>query len=118
MLSWFEIPVLDMVRAVAFYSRVFSIEMEVTENGEHAMAYFPCPGEGTGGALVKGPGSVPSGTGTIVYLNAGDDLADGLMQIEDAGGRVIMGKTALGEAGFFALFIDTEGNKLALHSNE
>lgn len=114
--SWFEIPVLDMARAVRFYGHVCAVEFEVTETGEHAMAFFPSGDGQVGGALVAGPGCVPSGAGTLVYLNAGDDLERALAQVEEAGGRVVLGKTQLGDAGYFALFIDTEGNKLALHS--
>lgn len=113
---WFEIPVLDMLRAVAFYNHVCSVQLEVTENGEHSMAFFPHEDGNVGGALVAGPGCVPSGSGTLIYLNAGDDLQLALSHVEEAGGRVVLGKTVLGDAGYFALFIDTEGNKLALHS--
>lgn len=116
MIRWFEIPVLDMARAVAFYGHVCSVALEVTENGDHAMAFFPHEPGNVGGALVAGPGCVPSGSGTLVYLNAGDDLIKALRHVEEAGGRVVLGKTVLGDAGYFALFIDTEGNKLALHS--
>ena len=105
-----------MSRAVAFYSRVFSIEMELAGSAEHAMAFFPNPAHEVGGALVAGRGCTPSGTGTLVYLNAGHDLGPSLLRVADAGGRVVMGKTALGEAGFFAIILDTEGNKVALHS--
>ncbi|MFT7171111.1 MAG: putative enzyme related to lactoylglutathione lyase [Paracoccaceae bacterium] len=115
-ISWFEIPVHDLVRAKAFYSLLLSIKMQVTQSGDHAMAYFPNEDGGVGGALVAGPGSVPSGTGPLIYLNAGEDLTGALAQVEGAGGRVILGKSSLGDAGNFALFIDTEGNKLALHS--
>jgi len=101
---------------VGFYSQVFAMDMEITRSGDHAMSFFPAEEGGVGGALVAGPGSIPSGTGPLIYLNAGEDLLPSLAQVESAGGRVVLGKTSLGEAGFFALFIDTEGNKLALHS--
>ncbi|MFT4647575.1 MAG: putative enzyme related to lactoylglutathione lyase [Planctomycetota bacterium] len=116
--SWFEIPVLDMTRAVDFYRHILSVEMEVTQAGDHSMAAFPQGPGGVGGALVQGPGSVPSPAGTLVYLNAGDDLDAALELVADSGGRVIMEKTPVGDAGCFALFIDTEGNKIALHSDE
>ncbi len=118
LVSWFEIPVHDMERAVEFYNLVFSVELEVNLSGEHAMAFFPTAEGAVGGALVKGPGSIPSGTGTLAYLNAGSDLPAVLALVEQAGGRVVMGETTLGDAGHFALFLDTEGNKLALHYNE
>jgi predicted enzyme related to lactoylglutathione lyase len=89
--------------------------MEVAVNGEFAMAYFPVD-KGIGGALIYGPGCVPSDTGTLVYLNAGNDLDGILGRVDLAGGRVIMPKSLVSEAaGWFALFIDSEGNRVALH---
>ena len=115
--SWFEIPALDLNRAVAFYNHIYNIEMETTENNGYAMALFPAD-NGIGGAIVVGEGSTPSETGTLVYLNAGKDLAPILGRVEQAGGRVILDKTLISEEdGCFALFIDTEGNKMALHSS-
>lgn len=113
--SWFEIPVYDIQRAARFYGSIYSMEMEVAVNGEFAMAYFPAD-KGIGGALIYGPGCVPCDTGTLVYLNAGADLDGILGRVELAGGRVIMPKTLISEsAGSFALFIDSEGNRVALH---
>jgi hypothetical protein len=69
-----------------------------------------------GGALIAGPGCIPNDTGILIYLNAGNDLDGVLGRVELAGGRVIMPKTLISEsAGSFALFIDSEGNRLALH---
>lgn len=113
---WFEIPVLNMRRAVAFYDHVCSVQLEVTDSGEHAMAFFPHEADEIGGALVAGPGCTPSDTGALIYLNAGEDLDAALTRVEEAGGRVVLGRTALGDAGYFALFLDTEGNKLAFHT--
>lgn len=114
-ISWFEIPVYDLGRATLFYSTICDMRMDVVENGDFAMAYFPA-GAGIGGALVQGPGCHPSATGVLIYLNAGNDLDAILARVEMAGGRVIMPRTLIGEqAGHFALFIDSEGNRLALH---
>lgn len=114
-ISWFEIPVYDIRRAARFYGTIYNLEMEVTVNGEFAMAYFPAD-KGIGGALIFGPGCVPSDTGTLVYLNAGNDLDGILGRVDLAGGRVIMPKTLISDsAGSFALFIDSEGNRVALH---
>ncbi len=115
--SWFEIPALNLQRAVGFYQHIYGIEMETTEASGYSMALFPAD-NGIGGAIVVGEGSIPSETGTLVYLNGGKDLSLVLDKIEGAGGRVVLGKTLISEdAGYFALFIDTEGNKLAIHSN-
>ena len=92
--------------------------MNTVELNGFAMSYFPTD-SGIGGAVVTGPGCVPSEVGPLVYLNAGEDLNNVLSKVNEAGGRVVMGKTFLGEsAGYFALFIDSEGNRLALHSQK
>jgi predicted enzyme related to lactoylglutathione lyase len=117
-ISWFEIPVVNFDQAINFYNHIYEIDMEqVTLNG-YRMAFFPSS-NGIGGALVSGPGSLPSETGVLVYLNAGKDLNNVLSRIEPAGGRIVMPKTLISEEeGYFAIFIDSEGNKLALHSQE
>ncbi|MBL0129414.1 MAG: VOC family protein [Flavobacteriales bacterium] len=113
--SWFEIPVYDIHRATAFYNAIYNMEMEVAYNGDFAMAYFPAE-NGIGGALVQGPGCIPNDTGTLIYLNASFDMDNILARIDLSGGRVIMTKTLISEsAGSFALFIDSEGNRMALH---
>lgn len=113
--SWFEIPAYDLHRAATFYNTIYNMQMEVVHNGDFVMAYFPAD-KGIGGALIQGPGCYPNETGVLIYLNAGDDMDSILGRIELAGGRIIMPKTLIGEqAGYFALFIDSEGNRLALH---
>lgn len=115
--SWFEIPVSDLSRAQKFYSAVFGSEFDVAENGPIKMAMFK--GEptaaGAAGALVSGPGSTPSQTGALVYF-ACDDLSNELKKIEENGGKVVMPKTDIGQWGFIAQFIDSENNRVALHS--
>ncbi len=116
--NWFEIPVLNLNRAVAFYNHLYDIQMEMTELNEYAMAFFPTD-NGIGGALVMGPGSIPSETGSLIYLNGGENLQILMTKVENAGGRIILEKTKIDDdSGYFGLFIDTEGNKLALHSKK
>ena len=113
--TWFEIPAYDMERAKAFYDHIYGIRMETSHTGEFAMAYFPAD-QGIGGAVVQGPGCLPNDTGALIYLNAGSNLELLLGRVAEAGGRVVMGRTLISEeSGWFALFIDTEGNRLALH---
>ena len=114
--SWFEIPALNFDKAVAFYDHIYDIKMERVVNATHSMAVFPAD-KGVGGAVVYGPGSVPGHTGPLVYLNGGKDLEVILARVPKAGGRIVMPKTLIDkESGYFAIFIDSEGNKLALHS--
>ena len=115
--SWFEIPALNFEKAVAFYDHIYDIKMERVVNATHSMAVFPA-NKGVGGAVVCGPGSVPGQAGPLVYLNGGKDLGVILSRVPEAGGRIVMPKTLIDkESGYFAIFIDSEGNKMALHSN-
>jgi predicted enzyme related to lactoylglutathione lyase len=114
--SWFEIPAIDFKEAVEFYQYIFGITMEQNITTANAMAFFPTI-TGIGGAVVTGSGYKPSDSGSLIYLNAGNDLSLVLDKVEPAGGRIIMTKTLISEeSGYFAIFIDSQGNKLALHS--
>lgn len=116
--NWIEIPVTDLQRAQRFYSAIFDYEMPTQPMGKLMMGFLPSRmGEGVGGAVVFGDGYVPSHDGPKVYLNGGDDLQQVLDRIPGAGGKVVMGKTEITpEIGYFAVFDDTEGNRLYLHS--
>lgn len=119
-INWFEIPVTDISRAKAFYERIFEIKMEEMELPGMQYAMFPFdPAKGNiAGGLAKSPMHTPATTGSLVYLNANPDLQQVLDRIENAGGKVTMQKTSIGQNGFMAFFNDTEGNKIALHSNK
>jgi predicted enzyme related to lactoylglutathione lyase len=116
--SWFEIPAYNHYRSVTFYNYIYGIQMTSVELNGFAMGFFPAE-NGIGGAIVSGPGCVPSEIGPLLYLNGGEDLNNVLSKVNEAGGRVVMEKTFLSEsAGYFAMFIDSEGNRLALHSKK
>lgn len=116
-INWFEIPVLDYNRAKKFYSTVLDGEVTDMPMPEAKYGVLPCDmKEGVGGGLIQMEGAKPSQDGVVVYLNGGDDLANGLAKVESAGGKIIIPKTAIGPNGFMAQFIDTEGNRVALHS--
>jgi len=116
--SWFEIPAINFQEAVNFYNYIFEIEMEQVITDDIATAYFPVT-TGVGGAITTGYSNETSSTGPLIYLNGGDDLNIVLSKVEEAGGRVIMPKTLISEnAGYFGVFIDSQGNKLALYSKK
>ncbi len=118
-INWFEVPAKDFHRAKAFYENVLDASMDEMkmENMGITMAFFPADWQkGIGGGIAFGPGYQPSETGALVYLNGGDDLNVPLSRVEAAGGKVILPKTSLGEHGFMAQFIDSEGNRVAFHS--
>jgi predicted enzyme related to lactoylglutathione lyase len=115
-LNWFEIPTSNLDRAMKFYSAIFGVELTSMETTPgYKMAIFPAE-DGVGGALLQGEGYVPSTEGTLVYLNGGENLSEVLNKVEGAGGKILVPKTAIGKNGFFAFFLDTEGNKVGLHS--
>ncbi len=116
-INWFEIAVSDMARAKTFYQTVLNCEMNETEMFGTKMAFFPGDGTNVAGAIVQGEDYAPSIKGALIYLNGGNDLSTALSKVETAGGKVIVPKTQISpEMGYFAIFADTEGNKLALHS--
>lgn len=116
-LNWFEIPVTDFARAKAFYETVLGRSIEPMTMGPVTMGMLSTDPAGVGGALVQGDCPTPSQQGTLVYLNGGEDLAPMLARVESAGGTIAVPKTDIGnDFGFFAHFIDTEGNKVGLHS--
>lgn len=120
-INWVEIPVLNFVRAKEFYSRIYDFEMFETTMASGRMGFLPMDPEsqGIGGAIVQGNGYIPTALGVKVYLNGGKDLLTVLNRIESAGGDIIVPKTKISdELGFFAVFQDTEGNHISLHSRE
>lgn len=115
-INWFELPANDFSRAVDFYSKVIGSELQPMKMEEIEMAFFPTKDNGVGGCIAYGNGNKPNAEGALVFLNGGDDLADPLSRVESAGGKVVMPKTSIGENGFMAIFMDTEGNRVAFHS--
>jgi hypothetical protein len=115
--NWFEIPVGDLERAIKFYTEVFKVELTQMEMPGMKMAMFPGVQDKpfATGSLVQGENLVPSTNGTTVYFFC-DDVNNELKLIEESGGKIINPKTSIGEMGFIAHFLDTEGNKVALHS--
>ncbi len=121
LIGWVEIPVTDMQRAVAFYQEVFKIELQLQDLDTLQMAFFPFIDNsiGSGGALVKHPDFYkPSQDGVLVYFTAfSGDVAIELSRVEMAGGKVVIPKRQISPThGFMGVFLDSEGNRMALHS--
>ena len=114
---WFEIYVQDMVRAKAFYETVFQTKLERLNNPAIEMWSFPMAMDkmGAGGALVKMDGVPSGGSGTIVYFSCADCAVEAA-RVTAHGGQVTREKFSIGEYGFIALVVDTEGNMIGLHS--
>ena len=119
-ISWFEIPTTDLTRAQLFYETIFGITMIPLDNPNIQMRIFPVQNPmNIAGALVYNKEFYkPSASdGPLIYLNANPDVQLVLDKVEEAGGKIIVPKTQISpEYGSMALFIDTEGNRMALHS--
>jgi len=120
-INWFEIPVNNIKRAKSFYEAIFDFELFDLDIGDGLqMAIFPAENGTVGGALIqKEEYYYPSDThGPLLYLNANPDLQTVLDKVEDSGGTVSIPKRLITEDnGYMAVIIDSEGNRVALHSN-
>ncbi len=116
-ISIFEIPATDIQRAINFYEGIFDIKIEKMEMPGMEMGVFPYENQMVVGVILKEEGLKPSSDGITIYLNGGDNLQIILDKVIINGGKIIVPKTShADENGYFALFLDTEGNKLGLHS--
>lgn len=120
-ISWFEIPATDLNRATLFYETIFGITLQAMDMENIRMRLFPLKDNmtGVGGAVVESGGfHKPSLTdGPLIYLNANPDLQKILDKVDSAGGSIMVPKTQISaEYGFMAVIIDTEGNRIGLHS--
>lgn len=120
-ISWFEIPATDLSRAQKFYETIFGITLSALDLPNIKMRMFPLDDmmNQVGGAIVDSGGfHKPSTTdGPLIYLNGNPDVQNVLDKIEAAGGKIVVPKTEISpDYGYIAVFIDTEGNRIALHS--
>lgn len=116
-ISIFEIPATEISRAVEFYQTILDIKIEEMDMPGMQMGLFPSEGQMVFGVIVKGEDYKPSANGVTIYLNGGDNLQIILDKVEKNGGKIIVPKTLHGdESGYFAMFLDTEGNRIGLHS--
>jgi predicted enzyme related to lactoylglutathione lyase len=116
-LSWFEIPADDLARATQFYSKALGHTLRQETLGPNTLAIFPYQQPGVGGCLIHGENYVPGKQGSVVYLSVTAELNQVLDRVANAGGKVVLGKTKLpGDMGCYAHIIDSEGNRVGLHT--
>ena len=114
--TWIEIPVLDFSRAKHFYESLLGFPIHESRIGGMQHGFWGYTANQVGGAIVKGEG-VPSQKGALVYFDGGNDLNDYLQKLEKLGGKIILPKTLIAkEIGNYAIFLDTEGNRLSFWS--
>lgn len=116
-ISIFEIPATDLSRAISFYQEILGVKIERMHFPEMQMGLFPYEEQIVTGVIMKGEDYKPSANGVTIYLNGGDNLQIILDKVERNGGKIIIPKTPhADEVGYFAIFHDSEGNKIGLHS--
>lgn len=115
--GWFEIYVQDMDRARAFYESVLELSLAKLDSPGMDMLAFPMnqASYGASGALVKMAGFASGGNSVLTYFSC-TDCAVEAGRVVAAGGRLQKPKTSIGQYGFIALAVDTEGNMFGLHS--
>jgi predicted enzyme related to lactoylglutathione lyase len=117
-LNWFEVPVVNMERAIPFYEAVFGIKISLQDFGGVLMGFFPRPDnvDVTSGSLIQYESYVPSQEGALLYFYAAN-ITECLERVSTAGGKILQNKTQISEEhGYMGVFIDSEGNRIALHS--
>jgi len=122
-ITWFEIPVSDLDRAQRFYETILDLKMVRKGDGEDEGIFFPADphvvqatsGRVTG-VLARSGSNRPSDQGTIVYMNASPDIQAVLDRVVPAGGKMVEPKRLFGPVGFIAVIMDSEGNRIGLHS--
>ncbi|WP_240905193.1 VOC family protein [Flagellimonas oceani] len=122
MVGWFEIPVADMERAKTFYEAVFEVAISLQDFGGTKMGWFPADHgkPGAAGSLIQNRDWYkPSDSqGTLIYFNS-LDVQNELDRIEKNGGKIVQAKTHISkDIGYMAVFLDSEGNRIALHSRQ
>ena len=120
-INWFKIPTNDLARATKFYETIFATKLIPMDTPSIQMRMFPLEDlmTGIGGAIVHSGGfhKVSATDGPLVYLNGNPDVQIILDRIEAAGGQILVPKTEISpEYGHMAVFLDSEGNRIALHS--
>ena len=114
---WCDIPVLDLDRAVKFYSAVLGGDVRKQEIPGMMIGVLPHNDGEVGGCLFTSPDEKPSDKGLMVYLNANGRLDDALSAVTANGGKIVEPKHQIGPFGFRAIVLDSEGNRIALHSD-
>jgi uncharacterized protein len=114
---WVDIPVLDLDRAIKFYSAVLGAEVALQSFSGDSFGLLPHAQTNVSGCLYQSEDNRPSQTGPLIYLNADGRIDGAISAVLENGGKIIQEKHQIGEHGYRAVILDSEGNKIALHSS-
>jgi predicted enzyme related to lactoylglutathione lyase len=113
---WCDIPVSDLDRAIKFYSAVLGQTVSKESHGEMNFGLLPHTDGAVGGCLVRTDDAKPSANGPLIYLNCDGRLDNAISAAENSGGKILKPKHQIGPYGYCAVILDSEGNRIALHS--
>jgi uncharacterized protein len=113
---WFDLPVADLARAARFYGAVLGIKVSEEKAGDLRFAVLEHGPTGNGGCLIPNAKEI-SPAGILVYMNVDGRIREALGQVEKHGGKVLQALEGIGPHGYRAIVLDSEGNRIALHSN-
>ena len=111
---WFDIPANDLDRVEKFYSAVLNVALERFPGMD--VLVLPHGDKDVGGCIYKTEKNEASALGPLLYLNVQGRLDDAISNVEPLGGTILEAKKSMGPYGFRALVLDSEGNRIALHS--
>jgi predicted enzyme related to lactoylglutathione lyase len=115
---WVDIPVIDLDRAIQFYSALFATPVQKISEHGCEFGLLPHEEDNVSGCLTVMEHRKPSQDGLLVYLNVEGRLAQALEEVSKNGGKILKGKEQIGPYGHRAIICDTEGNAVALYSKE
>jgi uncharacterized protein len=121
-LCWTDIPVTNLDRAVKFYSAVLGKEVKKLSEGGMEYGLLPHEEQNASGCLCirgdsGGVDNTPSANGPLIYLSVEGRLDEAVEAARKSGGKILRAKQKIGEHGFRAVIIDSEGNRIALHTS-
>lgn len=114
---WVDVPCVDLTRAMRFYSSVLAVELKKEEVPGFSMCVFPHGDKGAGGCLAVMKDAQPSQNGPLIYLDCNGRLDEAVAKVEPNGGKIVQPKHGIGPHGQRAIVLDSEGNRIALHSS-
>ncbi|MCX5660496.1 MAG: VOC family protein [Planctomycetota bacterium] len=114
---WFDVPVAKLDRAIAFYAAMLAVKISKEKFGEMEFAVLE-HNDGNGACLIVEPASIASDRGLLVYFNVDGRIRAAVAAAEKLGGKVTKPIHAIGPHGFRAVLVDSEGNRIALHSQK
>jgi predicted enzyme related to lactoylglutathione lyase len=117
-IAWFDVPVVDLDRAIRFYSAILGAPVRKEKTGSIPIGMLPTPDGNQMGCLVPSNEAKPSADGVMIWFDVNGRIKDAVAAVSANGGKVLGDVHAIGQYGFRAEVLDSEGNRIALYSEK